>query len=87
MIRTTAFLAIVLSITACSNKPPAPTFVEVKVPVTVPCQAKPVERPVFAVDLLKSDAGIAAMMKALRAERHQRIGYEKQLVAAIEACR
>lgn len=87
MIRISAVVAIVLSIAACSTKPAPPTFVEVKVPVTVPCQAKPVEQPVFAVDLLKSDASISAMMKALRAERHQRIGYERQLVAAIEACR
>ena len=65
---------------------PEPQMVRVEVPVQIPCKTVPVERPAFAVDSLPIGASIAEQMRALRAERLQRKGYEKRLVAAVEAC-
>lgn len=71
----------------CSSAPSAPSYVEVKVPIAVPCKTADVARPAFAVDQLPIGAAIDAQMRALRAERHQRIGYERELLAANEACK
>lgn len=79
--------AISLMIVGCSNVPPVPSYVEVKVPVAVPCRTADVARPAFAVDRLPIGATIDVQMRALRAERHQRIGYERELIAANEACK
>ncbi|WP_422529296.1 hypothetical protein [Serratia fonticola] len=76
-----------LAITGCSNTPvPPPAYVEVKVPVPVPCKTADVAVPAFAVDRLKIGESIDVQMRALRAERHQRIGYERELLAAKNAC-
>ncbi|EPL9181718.1 hypothetical protein P0X99_003466 [Serratia marcescens] len=77
----------VLALASCSNEPPAPSYVEVKVPIAVPCKTADVARPAFAVDQLPIGATIDVQMRALRAERHQRIGYERELIAANEACK
>ncbi|CAN7624255.1 hypothetical protein LJR232_004554 [Aquipseudomonas alcaligenes] len=66
---------------------PAPELVEVKVPVPVPCKAVAPAVPVFAVESLALDATIDQQMKVLRAERLQRIGYERELLAALQVCR
>ncbi|WCD78772.1 hypothetical protein [Pseudomonas sp. TUM22785] len=66
---------------------PAPELVEVKVPVLVACKAVAPAVPAFAVESLALDATIDQQMKALRAERLQRIGYERELLAALQACR
>ncbi|EMH4033006.1 hypothetical protein QZQ41_09085 [Serratia marcescens] len=79
--------AISLMIAGCSSAPPAPSYVEVKVPIAVPCKTADVARPAFAVDQLPIGAAIDVQMRALRAERHQRIGYERELLAANEACK
>ncbi|WP_156292952.1 hypothetical protein [Serratia oryzae] len=82
------FVIAVLALVGCTNKPaPPPAYVEVKVPVAVPCKTAPVAVPAFAVDQLPIGASIDVQMRALRAERHQRIGYERQLLAANEVCR
>ncbi len=80
-------VVFVLTLAGCSNVPPAPSYVEVKVPIAVPCKTSDVARPAFAVDQLPIGAPIDAQMRALRAERHQRIGYERELLAANEACK
>ncbi|WP_440530989.1 hypothetical protein [Serratia marcescens] len=77
----------VLALASCSRHPPAPSYVEVKVPIAVPCKIADVARPAFAVDQLPIGATIDVQMRALRAERHQRIGYERELIAANEACK
>ncbi|MBH2961594.1 hypothetical protein I5L45_22825 [Serratia marcescens] len=77
----------VLALASCSSTPPAPSYVEVKVPISVPCKTADVARPAFAVDQLPIGATIDVQMRALRAERHQRIGYERELIAANEACK
>lgn len=84
----TGILAAIVSFNlgGCATTAPAVEPVEVKVPVAVPCKTPMPERPAFAVDSLPLDAGIWEQMKALRAERLQRQGYEAELEAAVEAC-
>ncbi|KFB89636.1 hypothetical protein CR62_16780 [Serratia grimesii] len=77
----------VMVLASCSSAPPAPSYVEVKVPVAVPCKTADVARPAFAVDQLAIGAPIDTQMRALRSERHQRIGYERELMAANLACK
>ncbi|HBC5209725.1 TPA: hypothetical protein ACF2D8_002317 [Serratia marcescens] len=77
----------VMTLAGCSSVPPAPSYVEVKVPIAVPCKTADVARPAFAVDQLPMGAPIDMQMRALRAERHQRIGYERELMAANMACK
>lgn len=78
----------VLVLVGCSAKPEVQTsYVEVKTPVAVPCRTADVAVPAFAVGQLPIGSPIDQQMQALRAERHQRIGYEKELVAANAACK
>ncbi|HIE0428672.1 putative periplasmic lipoprotein [Serratia marcescens] len=81
------FMVFALLLAGCSGTPPAPSYIEVKVPIVVPCNTADVARPVFAVDQLAIGAPIDVQMRALRAERHQRIGYERELLAANESCK
>lgn len=81
-----AILLVALLLTGCAGLMPAPKVVEVKVPVQVQCKVTPPERPLFAVDGLPIGSGIWEQMKALRAERQQRIGYILELEAVVKAC-
>ena len=88
MKRLTIGLCLVLA--GCAGQvaePPEPVTVRVDVPVQIPCRTERVQRPVFAVDVLPIGAAIDEQMRALRADRRQRQGYEARLEAAVEACR
>lgn len=80
-------LAVILA--GCAERAviPEPVYVEVKVPVQVPCDPGAIDAPAFVVDRLQIGSSIDKQMQALRAERHQRIGYEKELKAAVDSCR
>lgn len=83
---------IVTAVTAallagCTALPPAPVVTEIRVPVYQRCDAPVPVRPGFAVDALALGADIHAQMQALRAERRQRQGYERELETAVQACR
>lgn len=80
------FLAGIIAFTLAACAAPGPVVQEVKIPVPVPCKIPPIERPAFSVDTLPIGAGIWDQMRALRAERWQRIGYEVELEAAVQAC-
>lgn len=79
-------LSGILSFSLAGCATTAPTIQQVKIPVPVPCKATIPERPAFAVDGLPVGAEIWEQMKALRAERKQRQGYEAELEAAVKAC-
>lgn len=87
MKRLTIGLCLVLA--GCAGQvaePSEPVTVRVEVPVQVPCRTERVQRPAFAVDSLPIGASIDEQMRALRADRRQRQGYEARLEAAVEAC-
>lgn len=79
-------LAVILSFSLAGCAGLAPKVQEVKVPVPVLCKVDAPERPAFAVDGLPAGSGIWEQMKALRAERMQRMGYERELEASVRAC-
>lgn len=77
-----------LLLAGCAAKtPPQLQYVRVEVPVQVPCRAPNVAVPPWAADGLRKGDSLEVKVRALLAERRQRVGYEKQLVAAIGACR
>ncbi len=77
-------LALVL--TGCAGREPEVRTVRVEVPVLVPCKTKEVSVPPWAAAGLKKSDSLEVKVRALLAERRQRIGYERQLVAAAQAC-
>lgn len=80
---TSALLALVatVALAGCETVPQ-----RVLVPVAVPCKVDMPKPPVWATAALAADAGIWDQVKALLAERKQRIGYELELEAALRAC-
>ncbi|WP_159711607.1 hypothetical protein [Geminicoccus flavidas] len=81
-------LSLPLALAACATTPTPPEVrtVEVQIPVPVHCVVQPVTKPAFAVDALPLGSKAPAQMRALRAERKQRIGYEAELEAALLRC-
>lgn len=82
---TVAMAMLLVGCSARTETPPA--VVEVKVPVLQKCDIRQPDAPAFAVDSLPIGAPIDAQMRALRAERHQRQGYEILLRAEIDKCK
>lgn len=61
-------------------------YVRVDVPVQVPCRAPEIAVPAWAAAGLSKTDSLEVKVRALLAERLQRIGYEKQLEAAVSSC-
>ncbi|WP_176514427.1 hypothetical protein [Pseudomonas faucium] len=77
-----------LALTGCSGRvEPQVQYVRVEVPVQVPCRAPEVAVPPWAAAGLRKTDSLEVKVRALLAERRQRIGYEKGLEAAATACR
>ncbi|HHK2791615.1 TPA: hypothetical protein ACQRMC_006234 [Pseudomonas aeruginosa] len=80
-------LGLVFALAGCAGQvEPEPRTVRVEVPVAVPCRAPAVEVPAWAAAGLKKSDDLQTKVRALLAERRQRIGYEAQLLAANRAC-
>lgn len=77
-------LAVLLA--GCAGRDPEVRTVRVEVPVQVPCKTQEVAVPPWAADGLKKSDSLELKVRALLAERRQRIGYERQLVAAVSSC-
>ena len=79
-------LLLILLLTGCAGHV-EPEIRTVRVEVPVPCRAPEVAVPPWAASGLRKTDSLEVKVRALLAERRQRIGYERQLVAAVEACR
>ncbi|MBD1300966.1 hypothetical protein [Pseudomonas aeruginosa] len=80
-------LGLVFALAGCAGRQDAePRTVRVEVPVAVPCRVPAVEVPAWATAGLRKDDDLQTKVRALLAERRQRIGYEAQLLAAKRAC-
>lgn len=66
---------------------PQVQYLRVEVPVQVPCRAPEVAAPPWAAAGLRKTDSLEVKVRALLAERRQRIGYEGLLKAAVDACR
>ncbi|HBO5260730.1 hypothetical protein [Pseudomonas aeruginosa] len=84
--RVVLMLMIVALVGCAGQVEPEPRTVRVEVPVAVPCRAPAVEVPAWAAAGLKKSDDLQTKVRALLAERLQRIGYEAQLLAANRAC-
>ncbi|WP_258189899.1 hypothetical protein [Stutzerimonas stutzeri] len=78
-----------LLLAGCAGDPvePEPRIVRVEVPVEMPCRTDPVAVPPWAAEGLRKADSLEVKVRALLAERRQRIGYERELLAASEVCR
>ncbi|HCF1393760.1 TPA: hypothetical protein NH846_004138 [Pseudomonas aeruginosa] len=80
-------LGLVFALAGCAGRQDAePRTVRVEVPVAVPCRVPAVEVPVWATVGLRKGDDLQGKVRALLAERRQRMGYEKKLEAALHAC-
>ncbi|NPV94904.1 hypothetical protein [Pseudomonas aeruginosa] len=80
-------MLMIVALVGCAGRQEAePRTVRVEVPVAVPCRAPAVEVPAWAAAGLKKSDDLQTKVRALLAERQQRIGYEAQLLAANQAC-
>lgn len=80
-------LMLTLCLTGCAGKvEPQVQYVRVDVPVQVPCRAPEVAVPAWAAAGLRKTDSLEVKVRALLAERRQRMGYEKQLSAAVLSC-
>ncbi|MFJ2379934.1 hypothetical protein [Pseudomonas protegens] len=60
--------------------------VRVEVPAQVPCRSPEVTVPPWVAASLRKSDSLEVKVRALLAERRQRIGYERQLEAVVFAC-
>ncbi|HBO2221953.1 TPA: hypothetical protein L4G90_006171 [Pseudomonas aeruginosa] len=80
-------MLMIVALVGCAGRQEAELrTVRVEVPVAVPCRAPAVEVPAWAAAGLKKSDDLQTKVRALLAERRQRIGYEAQLLAANQAC-
>lgn len=79
-------IGLVALLAGCGTREPEVRTVRVEVPVLVPCKTQEVALPSWAATGLKKTDSLEVKVRALLAERRQRLGYERELVAAISAC-
>ncbi|HGN3089157.1 TPA: hypothetical protein ACKR7X_006400 [Pseudomonas aeruginosa] len=85
--RLASTVGMLVALAGCAGRQEAePRTVRVEVPVAVPCRVPAVEVPVWATAGLRKGDDLQTKVRALLAERLQRIGYEAQLLAANQAC-
>ncbi|XEG75768.1 hypothetical protein QA447_03595 [Pseudomonas sp. abacavir_1] len=86
--RLASTVGMLVALAGCAGQvEPEPRTVRVEVPVAVPCRAPAVQEPTWATASLQKDDSLQTKVRALLAERQQRIGFEKLLLAAISSCR
>lgn len=79
-------LMLLVVLTGCSTREPEVRIVRVEVPVLVPCKTQEVSVPPWAAASLKKADSLEVKVRALLAERQQRVGYERELFAVFEGC-
>lgn len=86
--RVVQVLGLVFALAGCAGQvEPEPRTVRVEVPIEVPCRAPDIAEPAWATAGLRRDDDLQVKVRALLAERRQRIGYEEELKAAVAACK
>ena len=76
-----------LFLVGCATHDSEVRTVRVEVPVLVPCKTQEGAVPSWAATGLKKSDSLEVKVRALLAERRQRMGYERELIAAATACR
>lgn len=78
--------AIALLVLALSGCETIPEVVEIRVPISVPCEVEKPTRPRMDTDHLPLDAKVDVQNRAMRAEIDRREAYEGQLRTALDVC-
>lgn len=79
-------IGLVVLLAGCAGREPEVRTVRVEVPVLVPCKTQEVAAPSWAAAGLKKNDSLEVKVRALLAERRQRVAYERILLSAISAC-
>lgn len=79
--------SVLVLLSGCATHEPVVRTVRVEVPVLIPCKTQAVTVPSWVVSGLKKSDSLEVKVRTLLAERRQRMGYERELVAAVGACR
>lgn len=79
-------MGLVVVLAGCGTREPNVRTFRVEVPVLVPCKTQEIMVPVWATIGLKKTDSLEVKVRALLAERRQRIGYERELSVAVNAC-
>lgn len=79
-------VVLILALVGCVGREQEVRTVRVEVPVLVPCKTKEVAVPPWAAAGLRKSEPLEVKVRALLAERRQRIGYEREILAALRAC-
>lgn len=79
-------MGAVVVLAGCGTRQPEMRTVRADIPVLVPCKTQEVTVPLWSVAGLKKSDSLEVKVRALLAERRQRIGYERQLNAAVASC-
>ncbi|MGY2263493.1 hypothetical protein [Pseudomonas sp. SDO5561_S422] len=80
-------VVLALVLVGCAGKEPEVRTVRVEVPVLVPCKTQQVAVPPWAANGLKKSDSLEIKVRSLLAERRQRQGYERELLAAVDSCK
>ncbi|MCF8572902.1 hypothetical protein ACPG8G_11710 [Pseudomonas aeruginosa] len=81
-------MLVMVALAGCAGEvEPEPRTVRVEVPIEVPCHAPDIAEPAWATAGLRKSDDLQTKVRALLAERRQRIGYEEELKAAVAACK
>ena len=85
--RRLAFIIPILLV-GCATTDPAISVQtqEVKIPIAIPCKAKIPEVPVFNMNKIDPSQDIFEKTKALLADINLHLGYEAELLAALNSC-
>lgn len=79
-------IGLVAVLAGCSTQEPEARTVRVEVPMLVLCKTKEVAVPPWAAAGLQKRDSLEVKVRVLLAERRQRMGYERELVAVIKSC-
>jgi hypothetical protein len=80
-------ILLALLVAGCAAPEVRYQTVNVPTPVVVACVVQVPEEPKWAVDALPADADDFELAKAYRVERRQRAQYNRELQAAMAACK
>ena len=86
--RNKVLLGVVVLLSACATTEPAVEvrIQRVEVPIAVPCKATVPVVPDFGFDKINPDVDIFEKTKTLLSDRKLHLGYETELLAALNSC-
>lgn len=81
-------IGLVVLLSGCATTEPVINTViqKVEIPIAVPCKAEVPVKPDFNFDKLTLDQDVFEKTRALLADRKLHLGYETELLAALNSC-